>query len=188
MHQTDLEFLMHPLLGALLVTGERQRRWWSWCWWPPRWRPAARHAAVWVGALALAVSVASFAPEAAFVWALTGGGGGDHDDQNRVESIQRRASGSTTGELTKRAADVRVDHDDGVPFVESVSIFFPNLELIHRSMILAKSCTSKGNESCTLKRKDNYVLVNMLIKPAQKNMLIKRNKLLQCIKVGSRLC
>jgi hypothetical protein len=28
-------------------------------------------------------------------------------DQNRVESIQRRASGSTTGELTKRAADVQ---------------------------------------------------------------------------------
>jgi hypothetical protein len=48
-----------------------------------------------------------------------------------------------------------------------------------RVLILAKSCTSKGNESCTLKRKHNYVLVIMLI---------KRNKLLQCIKVGSRLC
>jgi hypothetical protein len=70
----NLEFLMHPLLGALLVAGERRRRWWSWCWWPPCWGPAARHAAAWAGALALAVSVASFAPEAAFVWALTGGG------------------------------------------------------------------------------------------------------------------
>ncbi|XP_051191231.1 uncharacterized protein [Lolium perenne] len=66
---------MHPLLGALLVAGERRRRWWSWCWWPPCWGPAARHGAAWAGALALAVSVASFAPEAAFVWALTGGGG-----------------------------------------------------------------------------------------------------------------
>jgi hypothetical protein len=91
---------------------------------------------VWAGALALAVSVASFAPEATFVWALTGGGGcpagavrvpldggGDHDDQNRVKSIQRRASGSTTGELTKRAADVRVDHDYGRTACRSWSPF-----------------------------------------------------------------
>ncbi|XP_037432922.1 uncharacterized protein LOC119299902 [Triticum dicoccoides] len=74
---------MHPLVGALLVgAGER--------WWWPCWGPAARHAAAWAGALALAVSVASFAPEAAFLWALASGGcaagsvrvpldgGGDH--------------------------------------------------------------------------------------------------------------
>lgn len=54
---------MHPLVEALV--GEH--------WW--RWGPAARHATAWAGALALAVSVASFAPEAAFVWALAGGGG-----------------------------------------------------------------------------------------------------------------
>lgn len=54
---------MHPLVEALV--GERQH-----------WAPALRHAAAWAGALALAVSVASFAPEAAFVWALAGGGGG----------------------------------------------------------------------------------------------------------------
>ena len=39
------------------------------------WGPAVRHAAAWAAALVLAVSVASFAPEAAFVWALAGGGG-----------------------------------------------------------------------------------------------------------------
>ncbi|CAN6329476.1 unnamed protein product [Urochloa humidicola] len=54
---------MHPLVEALV--GERQE-----------WAAAARHAAAWAAALALAVSVASFAPEAAFVWALAGGGGG----------------------------------------------------------------------------------------------------------------
>ncbi|TKW28705.1 hypothetical protein SEVIR_3G346100v4 [Setaria viridis] len=54
---------MHPLVEALV--GERHQ-----------WAPAVRHAAAWAGALALAVSVASFAPEAAFVWALAGGGGG----------------------------------------------------------------------------------------------------------------
>ncbi|XP_040385674.1 uncharacterized protein LOC121056034 [Oryza brachyantha] len=59
---------MHPLMGALVEARER-------------WRgggggAALRRAVVWAGALALAVSVASFAPEAAFVWALTGGGGG----------------------------------------------------------------------------------------------------------------
>ncbi|KAG2630061.1 uncharacterized protein LOC120701561 [Panicum virgatum] len=56
---------MHPLVEALV--GERRH-----------WAPAVRHAVAWAGALALAVSVASFAPEAAFVWALAGGGGGDH--------------------------------------------------------------------------------------------------------------
>ena len=54
---------MHPLVEALV--GQRRH-----------WAPAVRHAAAWAGALALAVSVASFAPEAAFVWALAGGGGG----------------------------------------------------------------------------------------------------------------
>jgi hypothetical protein len=53
---------MHPLVEALV--GERRH-----------WAPALRHAAAWAGALALAVSVASFAPEAAFVWSLAGGGG-----------------------------------------------------------------------------------------------------------------
>lgn len=71
---------MHPLVEALV--GERRHEWLS----------AAWHAAAWAAALALAVSVASFAPEAAFVWALAGGaracaagtvrvpldGGGDH--------------------------------------------------------------------------------------------------------------
>ncbi|CAL4898587.1 unnamed protein product [Urochloa decumbens] len=52
---------MHPLVEALV--GERHQ-----------WAPAVRHAAAWAAALALAVSVASFAPEAAFVWALAGGG------------------------------------------------------------------------------------------------------------------
>lgn len=56
---------MHPLVEALLVVGAERRQ---------RWLPALRHAAAWAGALALAVSVASFAPEAAFVWALAGGG------------------------------------------------------------------------------------------------------------------
>ncbi|CAN6338637.1 unnamed protein product [Urochloa humidicola] len=54
---------MHPLVEALV--GERHQ-----------WAPAVRHAAAWAAALALAVSVASFAPEAAFVWALAGGGAG----------------------------------------------------------------------------------------------------------------
>ncbi|KAL6622448.1 hypothetical protein ACP70R_032327 [Stipagrostis hirtigluma subsp. patula] len=58
---------MRPLVEALVV-GEAQLR--------RQWAPAVRHAAAWAGALALAVSVASFAPEAAFVWALAGGGGG----------------------------------------------------------------------------------------------------------------
>ncbi|WVZ90805.1 hypothetical protein U9M48_037067 [Paspalum notatum var. saurae] len=57
---------MHPLVEALL--GERRPR--------REWAAAARHAAAWAGALALAVSVASFAPEAAFVWSLAGAGGG----------------------------------------------------------------------------------------------------------------
>lgn len=51
------------------------------------------------GALALAVSVASFAPEAAFVWALTGGGGG-----------------GGSGELCAAGA-VRVPLDGGGDFV-----------------------------------------------------------------------
>ncbi|KAG8093094.1 hypothetical protein GUJ93_ZPchr0012g22031 [Zizania palustris] len=55
---------MHPLVGAL----ER--------YWGGGGGAALRHAVAWAGALALAVSVASFAPEAAFVWALTGSGGG----------------------------------------------------------------------------------------------------------------
>src|SRR6266511_167696 len=54
---------MHPLVEAL-VGGERHN-----------WALELRHAAAWAGALALAVSVASFAPEAAFVWALAGGSG-----------------------------------------------------------------------------------------------------------------
>jgi hypothetical protein len=54
---------MHPLVEALV--GERRH-----------WAPALRHAAAWAGTLALAVSVASFAPEAAFVWSLAGGGAG----------------------------------------------------------------------------------------------------------------
>ncbi|CAN6356575.1 unnamed protein product [Urochloa humidicola] len=54
---------MHPLVEALV--GERRQEW----------AAAVRHAAAWAAALALAVSVASFAPEAAFVWALAGGGG-----------------------------------------------------------------------------------------------------------------
>jgi hypothetical protein len=91
---------MHPLLGALLVAGERRRRWWSWCWWPPYWGPAA-----WAGALALAVSVASFAPEAAFMWALTGGGG------------------CPTGKV-RVPLDGGGDHDHGVPFVEFIQICF----------------------------------------------------------------
>ncbi|KAF8776616.1 hypothetical protein HU200_003340 [Digitaria exilis] len=53
---------MHPLVEALV--GERHQ-----------WASTVRHAAAWAAALALAVSVASFAPEAAFVWALAGGGG-----------------------------------------------------------------------------------------------------------------
>ncbi|CAL5092962.1 unnamed protein product [Urochloa decumbens] len=52
---------MHPLVEALV--GERHQ-----------WAPAVRHVAAWAEALALAVSVASFVPEAAFVWALAGGG------------------------------------------------------------------------------------------------------------------
>lgn len=54
---------MHPLALVEALVGERQH-----------WAPAVRHAAAWAGALALAVSVASLAPEAAFVWALAGGG------------------------------------------------------------------------------------------------------------------
>ncbi|KAF0887591.1 hypothetical protein E2562_002309 [Oryza meyeriana var. granulata] len=61
---------MHPLVGALV---EARERWWGGA---IGGGAALRHAVVWAGALALAVSVASFAPEAAFVWALTGGGGG----------------------------------------------------------------------------------------------------------------
>ncbi|KQJ86264.1 uncharacterized protein LOC100846558 [Brachypodium distachyon] len=63
---------MHPLVGALLEAGDGRR--WSRCFF--FFGPVARQAAAWAGALALAVSVASFAPEAAFVWALSGGGGG----------------------------------------------------------------------------------------------------------------
>uniref|UniRef100_A0A0E0MNP8 Uncharacterized protein n=1 Tax=Oryza punctata TaxID=4537 RepID=A0A0E0MNP8_ORYPU len=59
---------MHPLVGALVEARERY-----WC---GEGGAALRHAVAWAGALALAVSVASFAPEAAFVWTLTGGGGG----------------------------------------------------------------------------------------------------------------
>ncbi|GJM95416.1 hypothetical protein PR202_ga12151 [Eleusine coracana subsp. coracana] len=52
---------MHPLVEVLI--GERHQ-----------WGPVVRHAAAWAATLALAVSVASFAPEAAFVWSLAGGG------------------------------------------------------------------------------------------------------------------
>ncbi|KQJ86212.1 uncharacterized protein LOC100839565 [Brachypodium distachyon] len=65
---------MHPLMGALLEAGDGRR--WSRCFFSFFLGPVARQAAAWAGALALAVSVASFAPEAAFVWALSGGGGG----------------------------------------------------------------------------------------------------------------
>ncbi|GJN35225.1 hypothetical protein PR202_gb23975 [Eleusine coracana subsp. coracana] len=54
---------MHPLVEVLI--GERHQ-----------WGLVVRHAAAWAAALALAVSVASFAPEAAFVWSLAGGAGG----------------------------------------------------------------------------------------------------------------
>ena len=50
------------------------------------WAPALRHAAAWAGALALAVSVASFAPEAAFGWALAGGGAGGGREWLRLYS------------------------------------------------------------------------------------------------------
>lgn len=84
---------MHPLVGAL-VAGARER-WWC----RGEGGAAVRHAVAWAGALALAVSVASFAPEAAFVWALTGGGG----------------SGGS-GELCAAGA-VRVPLDGGGDFV-----------------------------------------------------------------------
>ncbi|KAL5205904.1 hypothetical protein ABZP36_034113 [Zizania latifolia] len=64
---------MHPLVGALV--GARER-YWGGGGGGGGGGAALRHAVAWAGALALAVSVASFAPEAAFVWALTGGGGG----------------------------------------------------------------------------------------------------------------
>ncbi|KAG8049006.1 hypothetical protein GUJ93_ZPchr0009g2199 [Zizania palustris] len=61
---------MHPLVGALVVA--RERYWGG----GGGGGAALRHAVAWAGALAVAVSVASFAPEAAFVWALTSGSGG----------------------------------------------------------------------------------------------------------------
>ncbi|KAF0933724.1 hypothetical protein E2562_019202 [Oryza meyeriana var. granulata] len=55
---------MHLLVEALV---EVQERWWGDI---ISGGVALRHVVVWTGVLALAVSMASFAPKATFVWAL----------------------------------------------------------------------------------------------------------------------